>query len=195
MKKMISVLLALVLAIGLGCACAEGAGLPAYTYPGDDPVWAAVCNYMAENDFGFEVPEGGVLVPSPVIVKTETSADETEAKVYGDFWEFVYVLKDRTLECTAGGSFPGVMKLEKKDGAWTVVSLELAEDGENMADSIKALAGNDEELAKEIMNASSFDEGPEPQYRRAALIGYRDANKLEIEAYKDFGWDPVSLND
>ena len=46
MKKLVSVLLALALALGVCGAFAESASLPAYTYHGEDPVWAAKYMHM-----------------------------------------------------------------------------------------------------------------------------------------------------
>ena len=90
MKKLVSVLLALALALGMAGAFAESEALPAYTWNGEDPIWGAVVKYFQENDFGFEPAEGGVLIPTPIILKTEVSEDETEATVWGNFWIFTY---------------------------------------------------------------------------------------------------------
>ena len=42
MKKLVSVLLALALALGMAGAFAESEALPAYTWNGEDPIWGAV---------------------------------------------------------------------------------------------------------------------------------------------------------
>ena len=91
-KPMTAMMLALVLVLLAAATLAEGTALPAYVYPfaDEDPVGAAVVDYMLNNDFGFTIEEGGVLIPTPVILKAETNEDETEATVYGNFWIFAY---------------------------------------------------------------------------------------------------------
>ena len=195
MKKLISILMALVLALGVSAAFAEKTGLPAYTFEGDDPIQTAVLNALATYDFGYTVPEGGVVVPAPIILKTEVNQDETEATVYGNFWVFTYELKDKTLVCTSGGEAAGVMKLAKKDGQWVMTSLEVAEAGDNYQENVLAFANGDKELEEAYLAAGDVSEGPLEQYRRSYLILYVLANNLDIEAYQDYGWDPVSLTD
>lgn len=199
MKKVISVMLALVLAVGVGCAFAESSALPAYVYAGEDPIWTAVVSYMQTTDFGFKAEEGGVLIPTPIILKTEpenVTEDTTEVTVYGNFWIFCYKQNGKILEETAGGECPGVMKLAKKDGKWSVVSLEAAEGGEDYAEQIRKLANGDEELVKLFgQTTGASEESMLPQYQRAAVLEYVAANGLEIEAYQETGWDPVSIID
>ncbi len=196
MKKVVSVLLTLVFSLGLCCAFAETPALPAYVYPyaDEDPLTAAVANYLVNADLGYTPEAGGVLIPAPIVLKTEMDEEETEATVYGNFWIFAYKQNGKILECTAGGENPGIMKLEKKDGTWTVVSLEVAEEGEDsFRESIRRFAGGDAELEQEYRVASDAQDGYLPQFRRAFVLAYVNANALDVEAYQDFGWDPVSV--
>ena len=196
MKKMVSVLLVLALALGVCGAFAEDSALPAYAWTGEDPVVAAVIAYMQETDFGFETPEGGVMIPTPIILKTEMNADETEATVYGNFWIFTYALKGKILETGPCGENPGVIKLEKKDGAWAVTSAEFAGSGDDYLEDIKKFANGDKELeAQFALTVGASEDSILPQYQRAAVVEYVQANGLDIEAYQDTGWDPVSVTD
>ncbi len=198
MKRLLALMLALALALGVCGAMAEASGLPPYSYPfaDEEPILAAVANYMVTaEEFGYTPEEGGVLIPAPIVLKMDVNEDETQAKVYGNFWLFAYKLEGKILMCTAGGECPGVMQLEKKDGAWAVTSLEVAEDGEAFEASIKKLAGGDEALEKEYAVSSDATEGYLPQYRRAFVLAYAQANELDIEAFQDYGWDPVSITD
>lgn len=171
----------------------EAAALPAYVYPfaGENPVMAAAAEYLVTADLGCEPEEGGVLIPAPIVLKEETG--ETEATLWGNFWVFAYKLNGSILECTAGGENPGVMKLEKKDGKWQVVSLELAEDGADFDAGIRAFANGDAELEKAYYLSSGADEGYLPQYRRSFIVEYVNANKLDVVAYQDNGWEPVDI--
>ena len=195
MKKMICVLLALVFSLGLCCAVAESAALPAYSYPfaEENPLMAAVVDCMMQTDFGYEPEEGGVLIPAPIVLKTEMNEDETEATVWGNFWIFAYRRNGKILEMTSGGENPGVMKLEKKDGQWTVTSLETAPVNGNLEAYLHEFAGGDEALEKEYQIAGDATDGYLPQYRRAFIVEYVNANNLDIEAYQDYGWEPVDV--
>ena len=86
------------------------------------------------------------------------------------------------------------MKLEKKEDGWTVVSAEFAGDGDDYYEDLKKFANGDEALLKEYMNTTGRDEGSYlPQYQRAAVVTYVADNHLDIEAYQEFGWEPVSV--
>lgn len=198
MKKVLLILLALSLAIGVGCAFADDA-LPPFQWQGEDPVIAAVISYMQANASEYEIPEGGVMIPTPIILKTEPEApygDAEEVTVYGNFWIFTYAKEGKILKTGPSGENPGVMKLEKKDGVWTVASAEFAEDGEGYAASIEKFAGGDKELeAQYALTNGSSEDSVVSQFQRAAVVEYVAANGLDIEAYQDQGWDPVSVTD
>ena len=193
MKKLVSVLMALMLCLGACCAFAESSALPAYAYTGEDPVWAAVVKYMQETDFGFEPEEGGVLIPTPIILKTEMSEDGNEAAVYGNFWIFTYTLEGKTLMTGPCGENPGVIRLEKKNDVWNVTDAEFAEEGA-YKESIARFANGDKQLEEDYYctNGNS-DDSFLPQFQRAVLVEYVNANGLDVTAYQDFGWDPVDL--
>ncbi|MBO7661967.1 MAG: hypothetical protein J6U01_01190 [Clostridia bacterium] len=202
MKKTVSILMALVMILGIGCAMAENSSaLPAWTYnaPQEDPVLKAVVGYMLTMDSGVTVEEGGVLIPTPIIVKTEMNKEETEATVWGNFWLFSYARNaenGKILDEKSASECPGIMKLEKKEDGWTVVSFEAAGDGEAYYEDLKKFANGDEKLLEEYMNTTGASENSYlPQYQRAAVVEYVAANHLDIEAYQEFGWDPVSVID
>jgi hypothetical protein len=146
MKKILCVILALALCLGLCCAVAESSALPAYVYPfaEENPLMAGVVDCLMKTDFGYEPAEGTVMIPAPIVLKTEMNADETEATVWGNFWMFGYRLNGKILEATCGGDNPGVMKLVKQDGAWTAVSLEVAPVNGDRGSYLKEFSGGDE---------------------------------------------------
>lgn len=189
-------MLALILALLAAATLAEGTTLPAYVYPfaEEDPVGAAVVDYMLNNDFGCQAEEGGVLFPTPVILKTETSTDGMETTIYGNFWMFAYRLEGKILQVTSCGECPGIMKLEKKDDVWTVSSFESAGEGEQYSEDITRFANGDKELEELYLRSTGADEESIlEQYQRAAVVGYVNANQLDIEAYQENGADPVSV--
>lgn len=199
MKKMVSVLMALALALGVCCcAFAESAALPAYTFRGGDPVSTAVVKYLQETDLGYETPEGGILVPTPIILKTEVTAENNgepvEANVYGNFWIFTYSLDGKALRTGPCGENPGVLKLAKQNGEWTVVSAEFVEDGDNYEENIRKFANGDKDLEDAYyLTTGSSEESVLPQYQRAVLVNYVNENNLDITAFQDYGQEPVDL--
>ena len=150
--------------------------------------------------FTDEVPEGGILVPTPIILRTvvvvNENGEDADATVYGNFWIFTYTLEGKTLKTHSGGENAGVLKLEKKNGEWSVTGSEFAEDGEKYAESIRKFANGDEQLEKDYYDTTGASENSMlPQYQRAVLVNYVVENKLDITAYQDYGYDPVSLID
>ena len=84
----------------------------------------------------------------------------------------------------------------KKDGVWTVVSMETAGEGEDYAKDIAAFCNGDKELEEQYAQTTGASEDSFlPQYQRAAVVTYVQDNNLDIEAYQDFGQDPVSVTD
>ncbi len=196
MKKWFTLILALALALSLAGAMAESTSLPAWTYSGDDPIMAAVTAHMAEMETDIEPEEGGVLIPTPIILKTEVNEEENKATVYGNFWIFCYRQNGNILDVTCGGECPGIMTLEKQDGVWAVTAMETARDGVYFSDDIIRFAGGDKQLEKDYFLAGGgVHEGFVPQYQRAAVVLYVTENGLDIEAYRERGRDPVSVTD
>ena len=193
MKKLVSVLTALALSLSMCSALAEISALPAYTYQGEDPIMAAVVKYMQETDFGFEPADGGVLIPTPIILRTEVNEDGDKAAVYGNFWIFTYTLEGRTLMTGPCGENPGVIRLEKKDDIWRAADAEFAEEG-TYNESIVRFANGDKQLENDYRRTTdNSDESFLPQYQRNVLVEYVNANSLDITAYQDYGQDPVDL--
>ena len=198
MKKLAIILMTLTLTLGLAITVAQSIALPPFTNPftEEESLERAVTNYMMETDFGFTPEEGGVLIPTPIILKTEVNADETEATVYGNFWIFTYTLDGKIMKTGACGENPGVMKLKKNDGKWNVTSLELAEEGDGFDASIKKFANGDAALEADYFRSSGAAEDSFlPQFQRAAVLNYVQMNNLDVEAYQDYGEKPVSIID
>lgn len=197
MKKTVCILVALVMALGAcGLAFAETAALPAYTYPEDGSVWEAVVKHMQATDYGFEPNEGGVLIPTPVILRIDMNEEATEATVYGNFWIFTYTQKGKSLVTGPCGENPGVMKVKQdENGQWSVVSEEYAEDGENYQESIKKLCNGDKALEEEYAKSTfSREDNYVEQIQRSTLVQYITDNQLDITTLEDTGYpEPVDL--
>ena len=197
MKKFLSLLLTLALVLTCCAALAEeeADGLPAYVYEGDDPIEGAIMNYLATDDRSddYLTETGCVNIPCAVILKTD-KPDDTHATVYGDFWILNYVAKGQTLECISGGEYPGIITLELVNDEWQVTGMEEAGDGEDYVADIKGFAAGDEELEKQYYAASDLLSEASLAARNKFIKQYVATSGLDIKAYKDEGWDPVSLD-
>jgi hypothetical protein len=81
----------------------------------------------------------------------------------------------------------------KKDGDSLVgVSMDEVESGSNNAESIEKIFGVDEELL-EAFRKSTEDEAEEELVLNT-FRWYQEDSGLDIEAYEDYGWDPVYFN-
>ena len=187
MKKRILILLA----IGLLACCAVAHGetaLPPYVSQKSDPILAAVENYTATLGNDYSQPEGCVCIPAAVILKT-VREDETHARVYGNFWQFNYVLEDTTLLMVSGGEAPGYMDLEKQGEGWAVVNFYEVPGGEDFDRDIECLCDGDQELLDGFGWANDTKEA----LRGVYISEYAQANGLNITAYQDPFWDPIPL--
>lgn len=184
MKKALICLLMTVFCITL--ALAEDS-LPAYSYPGNDPVEAAVASYLAETAVQrYPDREGSVVIPAPVLFKTE-QRDDGSLLVYGNFWTFSYVVNGSVLECVAGGECPGIITLTKSADGWTVAACEKAGDGTEYRKDILRFCHGDKALEHLYFDA------PYQDTRLRFIEEYAATNGLDITAYQDYGWEPVPL--
>ena len=193
MKKLIVILLIACMTFA-GAALAENSGLPAYAYPGEDPIEAAVTACIVEKGKDYLLEDGAVTIPAPVILKTAEQEDG-HLLVYGNFWVFNYVAKDHVLECISGGEYPGIMTLEKKGEGWETVSLETAGNGDDYAKDIQRFANGDAELEAAYFQSQDAFEEPLKGIRTRFIRDYVNANGLDITAYQDYGWDAIPLTD
>ncbi|MBQ9817206.1 MAG: hypothetical protein IJM59_07070 [Proteobacteria bacterium] len=161
--------------------------LPAYQYPGDDPIPKAISDYLT-HEIAKNYPPADVCIPSFSIVGTNASNPD-DTLVWGDFWIFNYKLENDTLLIESGGSHPGLMHLKKTDDGYTVTKMDVVADG---ADNLKS--------AKEIF-ADKYDDfhkinsnqDEREKIRLQFISDYVKANKLSITKVKDSDWDPVLL--
>ena len=169
-------------------------GLPAYVYPGDDPVEGAVANALA-NKFGAEnylTEQGYVTIPCPIIHKTEMT-DETHMDVYGSFWVLNYVKRGLCLMNISGGEYAAVMTLEKDGDGWRMTAVDLAGDGDDYPADIARFAAGDAGLEEKYFAGADLGTEENREIRTRFIREYVEANSLGVTAYQDYGWDPVPL--
>ena len=69
-------------------------------------------------------------------------------------------------------------------------TVEQAEDGAGFTDSIEKMTKGYKKIRKKMLVSN---EKKEKQVRRNWIRNYVQANNLAVTAYKDYGWDPVSV--
>lgn len=165
----------------------ESVNLPAYEYPGPELFYSVLYKYI-NDEFAANYDSADVAIPIVNIIYEDESNKE-DIKVYGDFWYMNYDLKGDTLECVSGGSYPGCIHLKNTDEGYEVTGMDIVEDGSNYLDSAKEIFG---EHFDDFEKTSSDDKTRE-QIRAQIIANYVFANGLDIKAYQDYGWDPVTL--
>ena len=65
-----------------------------------------------------------------------------------------------------------------------------------LSKDIAKFCNGDKELEEQFaLTTGAAEDSILPQYQRAAVVNYVQDNKLDIEAYQDYGQDPVSVTD
>jgi len=168
--------------------------LPPYAYTGADPIEGAIANALAADERAslYLTEPGYVTIPCPIILKTDM-ADETHARVYGDFWILNYVKRGERLINISGGEYPAVIQMEKKDGEWRVTAMEEAGDGDDYTADIERFAEGDQELEEKYFAAADLGAAEQQDIRTRFIREYAEANNIGVTAYQDYGWDPIPL--
>ena len=167
---------------------AEGE-LPAYEYPGPEAFYTVLYRYLIDT-YASDYPPAQVSIPCPVIV-AEEEEDHDDIRVYGNFWIFNYDLEGDTLKNTSGGAYPGCMHLKSVDTSdgYEVTSMEVVEDGSGYTESAKKIFGKHYDDFAKI----NSDDKAREETRAQIIANYVAANNLQVTAYQDYGWDPVTL--
>ena len=161
--------------------------LPAYEYKGDAQI-AAICDYLTK-EIASSYSEADVSIPYMQIIDTDNS-DPEDTLVWGDYWIMNYNLDGDVLAADSGGNYPGLMHLQKNsDENYVVTEFEQVADGTDFAQSAKELFGDRYETFIEVQS----DDETFEEIRKEYIKEYVASNGLNITAYQDYGWDPVSL--
>ena len=160
--------------------------LPTFVYTGTDTAVAAIWDSYRD-DVLASTEMGEVLIPAFIIVKKVEKEDEL--LVFGNFWTHGFVLNGKMLEVSSGGDEPACFHLKPLENGYEVMSIEKAEDGSDFDESIKAFTKGYPEVYKKLINGQEGREDAIREYLRM----YVENNQLDIQYYKEFGWDPVKI--
>lgn len=162
----------------------------AFGYDGDDPVQAAVYQYLCEKLAPeYEVPEGAVSIPIVTVIDEDVDDDDGEAEVKGDFWVFNYVIEGDTLKMVSGGNHAGKLELVKSGDGYAVTEFEQVGDGSNFEPTARDIF---EEQYDRFMEINGDAEAREA-LRAQIIANYVKANGLQVTKYQDEGWDPIDI--
>lgn len=163
---------------------------PKYIYTGGNPYLEAISAYFTA-ECG-EKETGAVYIPVPVILKIEENKDET--LVYGCFWDFWYEKEEKSLFCINGSENTGRFHLKRRENAYEVTYFQQVRDGGDYTEDLEELCGEDRALYNAFLTRETREDRRE-ELRRDLISQYVRDNRLEIESYQDFGWEPVMLAD
>lgn len=165
--------------------------LPAFSYSGDDAVMATLCEYLKQLDTKdmYAHEDNSVYIPAPVIYGTAES--DGDMYVFCNLWSFWYYRNGNTLECESGGEAPARLLLHPSSDAangYEVIEDLRAGDGAEYAADIENFCKGFPGMADKYSYSEKLDD------TRTELIRmYVQDNDLDIKYYKDYGWDPISV--
>ena len=166
--------------------------LPEYKYSGDDDALKVICDKLASDEESWygDTGDGGVNIPAPVIFGKKQKDDEL--LVFGNFWLERYIRRGNTLICISGGEQPACYHLKKGSDGYEVASVDVAEDGDSYADSIRKFTKGYPEMTEKFLKHDSDEE--RNRERIKAIKSYVDANGIGIRYVKEYGWDPIAID-
>ena len=171
--------------------------LPSFSYTGDDPVLAAICSYMmSSDDRYYSISESSVYIPAPVIFDVKKDGDDLI--VFCNLYEYNYYRNGNTLECESGGESPARLRLHPDTdapGAYEVTEDLRTGDGSEYEKGIKEFCKGYPGMADQYFNHDKSAVDARESIRKTLIRMYVQNNGLDIKYYKDYGWDPVPLNE
>ena len=171
----------------IGEESGSASALPAYKYTGTEEMYAEVSDYLIK-EIAPHFEEAGVCIPYFEKVAVDDS-NKDDIIFYGSFWVDNFDKNGDTLEFVSGGHFPGAIHLKKLDNGYEALKMDMVEDGSAFEPSAKKIYGKYYDDFMKIYSDSDANE----EVRKQFISDYVKSNNLDIKAYKDYGWDPVSL--
>lgn len=172
---------------------ADAKKLPTFAYSGEDAVLAAVCDYMCQQEFkdGYLHEEDDVYIPAPLIYGT--AEKDGDLYVFCNMWNFWYYQNGNTLECESGGEAPARLLLHPNPdaaGGYEITEDLRTGDGAEYERGIREFCEGFDGMAERYF---SGENGSTSKIRTELIRMYVSDNQLPIKYYKDYGWDPVSV--
>ncbi|MBR3936357.1 MAG: hypothetical protein IKJ66_00285 [Bacteroidaceae bacterium] len=147
----------------------------------------AISDYLVK-EIGPQYKQGEFCIPTLMIVAAEETGTN-RARVWGDFWIWWYNQSGDTLMTVSGGNHSGLMGIVMQDGKPVVTAFVQTVDGAGNDSSARTLFGSHYDIYQNIHSNQDVREA----VRREQLSEYVKSHNLNINYYKDYGWDAVKL--
>ncbi len=165
-----------------------GRDLPEFVFDGSNPYKQPIFDYFKENQLK-DFEEFDVLIPGMDFLR-EDDTDPEDIKVWFRSWIGNYCLRGTTLMSQNGGEFSGCAHLKKAGSGYEVAEMDMVLDGSDSGPSTERIFGADKELM-EAYKAASEDR---LDCLVSAMHEYSESTGIAIDAFSEYGWDPVQVN-
>ncbi len=152
-----------------------------------DELKAAVCNALI-NQCGSDYSAADYVIPAFSILDIDNETDG-DVMVWGDFWRFAYRLEGETLVSVAGEDVSGCMHLQKQDGAYQCIGIEMPTVGSTKEQTGKTIFGDG---YKPLMHLRE-NYGRQEETRAQIIADYVSAYRVSATKYTDYSWEPTEL--
>lgn len=160
--------------------------LPPFVYTGDDPAVAAICAYFVDKTAQY-AEKGEVWIPAFIIL--DEIREDGEYLVFGNFWTYSYLLNGNILETSSGGEMPACFHLKETDDGYEIVSVDRTGDGADYDKGIREFAKGHPLVYMKFQSSDLKKDDARLEFIQMYVMD----NHLNIQYYKDYGWDPVSI--
>ena len=147
----------------------------------------AIGEYLV-NVIGTQYQQGEICVPTLFVVTSERP-DSASVSVLCDCWVHWYNKVGNTLKCVSGGNHSGLMRLDVKNGKYTVGSFEQTVDGAGNEASAKRIFGS----YYDVYQNGHSNEAVREAIRKEQTREYLRRNNIDARFYQDYGWPAVDL--
>lgn len=147
----------------------------------------AISDYLVK-EIGTQYRQGELCIPTLMFVSAQ-EISEDQAWVWGDFWIWWYNREGDTLMTVSGGNHSGLMTIQQQDGKPIVTSFEQTVDGAGNDTSARRIFRSHYDVYCNMHSNRDVREA----VRREQLSEYVKSHNLNINYYKDYGWDAVKL--
>lgn len=166
--------------------------LPQFIYSGKDQVMKAICDYMtdlAAEEYGLD---NNTKVWIPGVTEYGRKKTGSCLYVYGKFMNYSYKRNGKILEAVDGDTAAVRFVLKKASDGYQVIEMDQPKDGQEYAENLKELTADAPEMYEKYF---AEDKEKEEKQRKELIRMYVSDNELTITYYKDYGWDPVAIDE
>lgn len=173
--------------------------LPEFVYTGGDPALKPICDYMVQQGTeNYYLPDGSVCIPAFVIY--DKIERDGSLYVFGNFWIHNYYQNGNTLEEISGGAYPARFELKQNNPevhgrTYEILEITVAGDGPDYDRDIRKFTEGFDGVYQKYFGDWEKTQTAYQETRKEYIRMYEEQNHLGIKYYKDYGWEPVAINE